>query len=53
MFMKHYAPNKCEPNIEFIMKMGVQWAGGGGGGGSDFWGCQGGCELEQRIEELL
>ena len=27
MFMKHYASNRCgcEPSIEVIMKMGVQW----------------------------
>ena len=25
MFMKHYAPNRCEPSNEVIMKMGVQW----------------------------
>ena len=25
MFMKHFAPNRCEPSIEVIMKMGVQW----------------------------
>ena len=34
MFMKHYAPNRCEPSIEVIMKMGVQW----GEGGIGFWG---------------
>ena len=22
MFMKHYAPNRCEPSIEVIMKIG-------------------------------
>ena len=33
MFMKHCAPNRCEPSIEVIMKMGV-----------GFWGCQGGWE---------
>ena len=27
MFMKHYAPNRCEPNIEVIMKMGVVGVG--------------------------
>ena len=32
MFMKHYAPNRCELNIEVIVKFGVQWGGGGGGG---------------------
>ena len=37
IFMKHYAPNRCEPSIEVIMKIGVQWDGGRGrglGGGS-------------------
>ena len=24
MFMKHYAPNRCEPSIEVIVKMWVQ-----------------------------
>ena len=46
MFMKHYAPNRFEPSIEVIMKMGVQWGGGG-------WGCQGGCERERRIEVFV
>ena len=45
MLMKHYAPNRCEPSIEVIMKMGVSgflgasgWKcriGGGGGGGCE------------------
>ena len=55
MFMKHYAPNRCEPSIEVIMKMGVQWGIGfflgasgwmcrvGGGGG------QGGCERRIKV----
>ena len=30
MFMKHYAPNRCEPRNEVIMKMGVQWGWGVG-----------------------
>ena len=48
MFMKHYAPNRCEPSIEVIMQMGVQWVGFG------FWGgCQGGCERERRIEVIV
>ena len=34
MFMKHYSPNGCEPNIEVIVKMGVGVGVGGGGGGS-------------------
>ena len=28
MFMKHYAPNRCEPSIEVIVKMGVRPGGG-------------------------
>ena len=28
MFMKHYAPNRCEPSIEAL-----NFGGGGGGGG--------------------
>ena len=45
--MNVYAPNRCEPSIEVIMKMGVQcgvfffWGGGGG---------QGGYERERKIE---
>ena len=32
MFMKHYAPNRCEPSIEVIMKMEVvQWGVGNWG----------------------
>ena len=46
MFMKHYAPNRCEPSIEVIMKMGVQW-------GRVLLGCQGGCERERRIEVIV
>ena len=38
MFMKHYALNRCEPSIEVLMKMGVQW---GGGGRVFFWGVSG------------
>ena len=54
MFMKHYAPNRCEPSIEVIMKMGVQWEEGWvGRGGSGFEGCQGGCERERRIEVIV
>ena len=46
MFMKHYAPNRCESSIEVIMKRDVNeevkfcenqkkknWGGGGVGGG--------------------
>ena len=33
MFMKHYAPSRCEPGIEVIVKMGVRLGRGGGGGG--------------------
>ena len=29
MFMKHYAPNRCEPCIEVIVKMGVRPGVGG------------------------
>ena len=32
MFMKHYAPNRCEPSIEAL-----KFRGGGGGGGGG-WG---------------
>ena len=28
MFMKHYAPNRCEPRIEVIVKMGVRFGRG-------------------------
>ena len=66
MFMKHYAPNRCEPSIEVIMKMGIQWGVSrffvcfffffffflGGGGGWGDW-CQGGCERERRIEVIV
>ena len=41
IFMNHYAPNRFEPSIEVIMKMGIQW------------GCQGGCERERRIEVIV
>ena len=46
MFMKHYAPNRCEPSIEVIMKMAVQrgWRRVLGVG------CQGGCECERGID---
>ena len=50
MFMKHYAPNRFEPTIEVIMKMGVQW---GRGGFFFLGGCQGGCERERRIEVIV
>ena len=29
MFMKHYAPNRCEPSILVIVKMGVRPGEGG------------------------
>ena len=29
MFMKHYAPNSCEPSIEVIVKMGSDRGGWG------------------------
>ena len=47
MFMKYYAPNRCELSIKVMMKMGVQW------GGRVFVGCQGGCEREQMIEVIV
>ena len=61
MFMKHYAPNRCEPRIKVIVKMGIQLGrgggvdvneelvilGGGGGGGGGWVGC------EQTIEGKL
>ena len=31
MFMKHYAPNRCEPSTEAL---NIGGGGGGGGGGS-------------------
>ena len=37
MFMKHYAPNRCEPSIEVFMKMGSNGGGGGGSGGRVFF----------------
>ena len=33
-------PNRCEPSLEVIMKMGAQWGSGFGRG------CQGGCESD-------
>ena len=47
MFMKHYAPNRCEPSIEVIMKLGVQWGRRGSGGGRG--GGQGGCERRSEV----
>ena len=47
ILMKHYAPNRCEPSIEVIMKMWVQW------GGRVFGGCQGGSDRERRIEVIV
>ena len=44
MFMKHYAPNRCEPSIEVIMKMGSN-----GGGGQVLGGGQGGCERRIKV----
>ena len=56
MFMKHYAPNRCEPRIKVIVKMGIRLGRGGGvdvneelvilGGG-------GGVGCEQTIEGKL
>ena len=31
LFMKHYAPNRCEPRIEVFVKMGVRLGGRAGG----------------------
>ena len=45
--MKHYAPNRCEPSIEVIMKLAVQRGSGFGRG------CQGGCERDRRIEVIV
>ena len=28
MFMKHYAPNRCEPSIEALNFKGLGWEGG-------------------------
>ena len=41
MFMKHYAPNRCEPSIETLN------FGGGGGGGEV--GDQGRCERRSEV----
>ena len=61
MFMKHYAPNRCEPSIEVIVKIGVRpgdtgWLVAKLGVGAVWGKCkkggpvggQGGCE--RRIE---
>ena len=40
MFMKHYAPNRCEPSIEAL---NFFFLGGGGGGG------QGKCERRSEV----
>ena len=45
MFMKHNAPNRCEPRIEVIVKMQRKGPVGEGGG------VQGGCE--PRIEVIV
>ena len=54
MFMKHYAPNICEPSIEVIIKMGVQLGEGGqgfGGGGQD--GCERRSEVIVKIQKKI
>ena len=51
MFMKHYAPNRCEPSTEalnFGRGGGVESGGKGDGSG---WGDQGRCE--QRKVKFL
>ena len=50
MFLKHYAPNRCEPSIEVIMKMGVQW-GGGFFFCFFFWGGGGGVRVDVNVNE--
>ena len=47
MFVKHYAPNRCEPSIE-ALNFGVCVGGGGGGGGS-----QGRGRCERRSEVFV
>ena len=44
MFMKHYAPNSCEPSIEAL-----NFGGGGGGWGVRGWGSQGRCEWSNKV----
>ena len=39
-------PTDCEPSIEVIMKMGIQWGSGFGGGG------QGGCGRSEVIVKI-
>ena len=64
MFMKHYAPNRCEPSIEALnFSRGDQGrcehknSGGGGGvgsgGGGSGWGERGQGRSEQRSEVFL
>ena len=48
MFMKHYAPNRCEPSIEALNFGG----GGGGGGGGGRVGSGGGGVRVDVNEEL-
>ena len=41
MFMKHYAPNRCEPSIEALNTFLIFFLGGGGvrsGRGGEGWG---------------
>ena len=37
MFMNYYAPNRCEPSIEVIMKTGGPKGGEGSGGLGGEW----------------
>ena len=46
MFMKHYAPNRCEPSIEALNFLNFRGEGGGGGGGR---GDQGRCEQRSEV----
>ena len=46
MFMKHYAPNRCEPSIEAL-----NFGGGGGGGGRDQSRCEQRSEVFVKIQK--
>ena len=50
MFVKHYAPNRCEPSIEALIFFFFFFFLGGGGGGGE-WGDQG--RYEQRSEVFV
>ena len=67
MFIKHYAPTRCEPSIEVIVKLGVRpgegllgsKVGGRGWcvinakkGGRVRFGDQGGCEPRIEVSKL-